>query len=248
MEPFNQSNPIREAVVWRTIAAELADPASQLAELPIVDVGGGTGGFAVPLAGAGHRVVVVDPSPNALASLRQRAEQAGVDALVTGIQGDADTLSEVIEPESARLVLCHSVLEMVDEPARALRQVAHVMANGAAASLIVANLAGAVLARVSAGHISDATELMRSHGSHTPQPRLQRFDPQSLNELIVECGLVGESRHGIGVAADLVTDEGEEPDFGAAVREFELEASSRSPYRDVAANIHVLVRRPLRGH
>src|SRR5271169_2810059 len=33
------------------------------AELDIVDVGGGTGGFAVPFAALGHRVTVVDPSP-----------------------------------------------------------------------------------------------------------------------------------------------------------------------------------------
>ena len=40
--------------------------------LDIVDVGGGTGGVAIPLAGRGHRITVVDPSPDALASLERR--------------------------------------------------------------------------------------------------------------------------------------------------------------------------------
>ena len=35
----------------------------------VVDLGGGTGGFAVRLAESGHRVRVVDPSPDALAAL-----------------------------------------------------------------------------------------------------------------------------------------------------------------------------------
>ena len=48
------------------------------AELTVVDVGGGTGGFAVPLAQAGHRVTVVDASPDALAALTRRAAEAGV--------------------------------------------------------------------------------------------------------------------------------------------------------------------------
>ena len=35
--------------------------------LRVLDLGGGTGGTAVPLAAAGHDVTVVDPSPDALA-------------------------------------------------------------------------------------------------------------------------------------------------------------------------------------
>lgn len=244
MEPFNQSNPARDAVVWRTIEAELREPAPYLEGLPIVDVGGGTGGFAVPLAAAGHRVIVVDPSPNALASLRQRADQAGVGARVTGIQGDADALGQAVEADSARLVLCHSVLEMLDEPVRALTQIARVTVKGAAVSLVVANLAGAVLARAYAGHVSEATALLTRGTTDGTETRLRRFDPRSLDQLVMKCGLVGESRHGIGIAADLASHEGAEPDFVAALRQFELEASSRSPYRDIAAGIHVLARRP----
>ena len=43
----------------------------------VVDIGGGTGGSAVRLAAAGHRVTVVDPSPDALAALARRAREAG---------------------------------------------------------------------------------------------------------------------------------------------------------------------------
>ena len=41
--------------------------------LDVVDVGAGTGGLAVSIASRGHRVTVVDPSPDALAAARWRA-------------------------------------------------------------------------------------------------------------------------------------------------------------------------------
>ncbi|MGH8792796.1 MAG: methyltransferase domain-containing protein, partial [Stackebrandtia sp.] len=65
----------RTAVVWSVLTSELATPSAGGGNGPglVVDVGGGTGGFAVPLAEAGFRVTVVDPSPNALAGLARRA-------------------------------------------------------------------------------------------------------------------------------------------------------------------------------
>src|SRR3712207_7602612 len=45
--------------------------------LRVLDVGGGSGMFAVPLARLGHDVTVVDPSADALATLRRRADTAG---------------------------------------------------------------------------------------------------------------------------------------------------------------------------
>lgn len=85
---------VRTALVAEALRVALAgrartDPG---AGLDIVDLGGGTGGFAVPLAVEGHRVTVVDPSPDALASLERRASDEGVSELVRGVQGDAAEL------------------------------------------------------------------------------------------------------------------------------------------------------------
>ena len=61
----------------------------------VLDVGGGTGVYAVPLAAAGHRVRLVDPMPAHV----EAAVGAGIDAVV----GDARALDE---PEGA----CDAVL------------------------------------------------------------------------------------------------------------------------------------------
>ncbi|HEX2314327.1 MAG TPA: SAM-dependent methyltransferase, partial [Thermomonospora sp.] len=58
---------VRTAVVWDALRRVVDELAGSSGGLDVVDAGGGTGGFAVPLARLGHRVTVVDASPDALA-------------------------------------------------------------------------------------------------------------------------------------------------------------------------------------
>src|SRR5919107_4065754 len=100
---------VRTAVVWELLSAVQTEAGRPLR---VVDAGGGTGGFAVPLAEAGHQVTVVDPSPDALAALTRRAAEAGVADRVRAVQGDGDSLACLVEPGVADLVLCQAVIEV----------------------------------------------------------------------------------------------------------------------------------------
>ena len=108
------------------MAVELAAVRERAPDRPprVLDVGGGSGAWAVPLAKAGCAVAVVDPSPNALAALRRRARDAGVDELVTAVPGDVDTLADVAPVGRADLVLGHGLLEVVDDVSAAVRALA----------------------------------------------------------------------------------------------------------------------------
>jgi len=68
----------RSSLVWDVLADVIAARVAQTGRtaLDIVDVGAGTGGFAVSIAARGHRVTLVDPSPDALAAARWRAGEA----------------------------------------------------------------------------------------------------------------------------------------------------------------------------
>ncbi|HEX3515638.1 MAG TPA: methyltransferase domain-containing protein, partial [Trebonia sp.] len=114
----------RSSLVWDVLADVIAARVAQSGRtaLDIVDVGAGTGGFAVSIASRGHRVTVVDPSPDALAAGRRRAAEAGV--TLTEVQGEAVDLPALVgepgtdgagaERTGADLVICHNVLEYVD--------------------------------------------------------------------------------------------------------------------------------------
>ena len=86
----------------------------------VIDVGGGSGTRAVPLARLGCTVLVVDSSIDALAILRRRAADAGVADRITAVQADAIALAIAVPPGQADLVLCHHLLETVDDPAAAV--------------------------------------------------------------------------------------------------------------------------------
>jgi SAM-dependent methyltransferase len=228
-------------VVWDVLAAELARQGGRV--LTVVDVGGGTGGFAVPLARAGHRVTVVDPSPDALAALERRAAEAGVPDRITGVQGDGDRLADLVPAGTADLVLCHSLLEVVDDPAEVLRAVAAALRPGGAASVLVANQAAAVLSRAMGGHLDAAAALLADPaGRAGPADTLRRrFDAATVAALLTGAGLTVEEIHGVRVLADLVPATVAEADPGTLLT-LETRLSGRPPYRDLAAQLHLFAR------
>jgi SAM-dependent methyltransferase len=241
VEPKGAASP-RTAVVWAVLRAEL-DGATR--PLTVLDVGGGTGGFAVPLATAGHRVTVVDASPDALAALTRRAAEAGVADRVRAVQGDGDALAELVAPESADVVLCHSLLEVVDDPGSVVKAVAATLRPGGVASVLVANRVAAVLGRAVGGRLDVAAALLTDPSGSTGQRDTlrRRFDLEAAVALLTAGGLVVEQIHGVRVVADLLPGAVLEGQTEALVA-FELAASGRPPYRDIATQLHLFARRP----
>jgi SAM-dependent methyltransferase len=241
--PTPLSHSPRTAVVW-DVLREVSDTAP--AGLDVLDVGGGTGGFAVPIAGLGHRVTVVDPSPDALAALQRRAGEAGVE--VRAVQGDAAGLLEVVEPGSADLVLCHGVLEQVDDLAPAVAALVAVLRPGGTLSLLVASRNAVVLARAVAGRFAEAQHALEDPdgrwGPGDPMPR--RFTEAGLLTVLGGAGLRVEEVHGVRTVADLVPGALVDSEPGAVDSLVALEtATAHLPdFRAVATQLHVRATRP----
>jgi S-adenosylmethionine-dependent methyltransferase len=232
----------RTAVVWAALREEIE---GRPAGLVVIDVGGGTGGFAVPLAEAGHLVTVVDASPDALAALTRRAAEAGVADRITALQGDGDRLADLVPAGQADLVLCHSLLEVVDDPSGVVAALAGTLRRGGALSLVVANRAAAVLARAMGGHLDEATALVSDPaGRFGPGDKLRRrFDAVGAATMLGAAGLAVEKIHGVRVIADLLPGPLADADPDALLA-FELAAADRPPYRDIATQLHLYARKP----
>src|SRR5271170_366857 len=151
------------------------------AVLEVVDVGAGTGGFAVRLAKLGHHVTVVDPSPDALAAARWRAAELGV--TLTALQGEAIEIAGLVGDGAADLVVCHNVLEYVDSPAAAMTAIARVLRPGGTVSAL-------------AGRYEEARRLLTSNACDPVPPAVgpqgltdhRRFTLAELTALIEEAG------------------------------------------------------------
>jgi S-adenosylmethionine-dependent methyltransferase len=239
---------VRTAVVWEILSGALAELAASVDIVRVLDIGGGTGGFAVPLAELGYPVTVVDPSPDALAALERRAAETATSSLVRGVQGDASDVVALLGTDSVDAVVCHSVLEVVDDPADALAAMAAVLRPGGIASVLAANRVAAVVARVAAGRLSEARQLLVDpHGrAGAGDPLLRRFALAELEALIAASGLRPRTSHGVRVFADIAPAALLDID-PRAVEELlglEHEAADRPDYATIATTLHVLADQP----
>lgn len=234
----------RTAVLWQALRTVLDASGPR----DVLDVGGGTGGFAVPIAELGHRVTVVDPSPDALAALERRAAESGLPKEgLRAVQGDLAGLLEYVEPGSVDLVLVHGVLEMADDPAVGLAAVADVLRPGGTVSLLAANRTAAVVARALGGHFAEARRALDDPRGRfgTQDPLAARFDEDQLTRLLTGAGLTVQSVHGVRVFTDLVPGAlvDADPQRAADLAGLEASVADRPEFRAVASRLHLLARK-----
>lgn len=241
---------LRTAAVWSVVAATATARQRELGRpLRIIDLGGGTGGLAVPLAQQGHRVAVVDPSGDALAALRRRAAEAGVADRVVPMQGDAQSLTRMDLVAPVDLLCCHGALEVVDDPRAAIAAISAVLAPGGVLSLVTAGRLAAVLSRALAGAFAQAHRALTSTdgrwGEADPLPR--RFDQDVLVEMLGAADFDVEMVQGVRLFSDLVdADVMDREGAREAMLHFEQAVAEHPQYSflgQLGASLHVLGRK-----
>lgn len=245
-DPMRPRASLRTAVVWEVLqdALDRRVKATGRDSLDVLDTGGGSGKFAVPVARLGHRVTVVDPSPNALFALERRAGETGVADRVRGVQGDIHGLFDVVARGGFDVVLCHGVLEYADDPAEGVRNAVAALRPAGVLSLLAAGLGGAVLARALAGHFTEARHALADPdgrwGAGDPMPR--RFTAEQLTALVEGAGLTVGAVHGVRIFADLVPGVLVDTEPGALDSLLKLEAAAAElpAFHSVATQLHVL--------
>jgi SAM-dependent methyltransferase len=242
---------LRTSAVWSAVRDLLATQQAALGRpLRVLDLGGGTGGLAVPIAELGHDVTVVDPSPDALASLSRRSAERAVAQRVTALQGDAESLADLLGDQPVDLVCCHGTLEVVDDPQGTLAALAGVLAPGGHLSLVAAQRLAVVLARALAGQFSQAHEALTSDdgrwGGADPLPR--RFDAAGLTAMVQRAGLEVVDVHGVRLFSDLVPSALVDSEADrAALLQLEEAASRHAEFGflgQLGAAVHVLATHP----
>lgn len=225
----------RNALVWEAIV-----PLLERDSLAVLDIGGGSGAFAVRVAETGHAVTLVDPSPDAVAAAQRRADEQGLGSLLTATVGDLDSLGGIVQGPFD-LILCHDVLGVAADPGAALEQVAGVLALGGHLSLVVGQLQAAILGRAMAGHLDQALELAQGAGTDVPR----RFEYAQALALVEAAGLTIDLVHGVRVFADSVPSAviDSDPHAYAQLVELERTVAFRPEFAGWAAQLHVLAHR-----
>jgi len=212
-----------------------------------LDVGCGTGATAVRLARLGFQVTQLDSSQTMLDIARRTAEDAGVASRVRLQQGDAGQLAALFDAALFDVVLCHNLLEYVDDPATVLRGAARALRDPSAILSVVArNQTGEVFkAALQAGDLAAAeANLTAEWGFETLYGgRVRLFTPASLHAMLNAASLEPVAERGVRVLADYLPPRISRSSEYARILELERKLGSLPEYAAVARYTHCLARR-----
>ena len=163
---------------------------------------------------------------------------------ITAVQGELATVPELLGPDSVDVVLCHGVLDLVDDPATAVAGLTDVLRPGGGLSLLVSQRHAAVVARAMAGHFGQALELLTAGTGTSVDEGPHRFTAGEVTELLTGAGFTGITLHAVRVFADLVPGAlvDLEPGAAEALAELEHAVADRPEYLPLATQLHALAR------
>jgi S-adenosylmethionine-dependent methyltransferase len=215
----------------------------------VLDVGGGTGGYALALAELGHQVCLLDFSAPMLALARQKAEDRG-QALLERIrfcQASVDDVPSRFAAGQFDLVLCHTLLEYVEDPWATLGNLSLTLCPGGLLSLLFANTyAGPLRWALARGDVERARLSLEQDVSSADLFGLARrtFTVDQMGEALTRVGIEQLATYGVRAFADYMPgDKLADEAFWPRVFELEVNAGVRFPYRDIARYGYVLGRK-----
>jgi len=216
-----------------------------------LDVGCGTGAAAVRLAQLGFHITELDSSQAMLDIARRTAEEAAVTNSVTLMHGDAIQLTNLFGAASFDVVLCHNILEYVDDPATVLRGAARALRDTSAVlSIVVRNQAGEVIkAAIQAGDLAAAeANLTAQWGFESLYGgRVRLFTSPGLQAMLNAESLASIAERGVHVLADYLPPRISRSSEYARILQLERKLGSRREFAAVARYTHCLARRMENG-
>lgn len=221
---------IRYAVVEETLRREAARLGTGLR---ILDVGGGDGQDALPLALAGHDVTILDQSATWLEQARTRAAEAGTSLrTVVGDLSDPPGLGEF------DLVLCHFVMQYRPDNGD-LEHLARYCRPGGVVSVILPNPPSMVLRRLLLDGPAAALEEMRvdTKTAVTFDHEVRKIPSEALERDMAAAGLPVVRRYGSRIANDLIVsnDAKTDPEFFHQLLDLELALADQEPFLRIGA-------------
>jgi S-adenosylmethionine-dependent methyltransferase len=212
-----------------------------------LDVGCGTGATGVRLARLGLQVTLLDSSQSMLDFARRAAEEAGVTEKINLQLGDALQLTSLFSAASFDVIVCHNVLEFVDDPITVLREMSLALRNSSAIlSVLVRNRTGEVFkAAVVMGDLAAAeTNLTAEWGQESLYGgRVRLFTPDSLQAMLKAASLTTIAERGVRVLADYLPPRVSRSAECARIFGLERKLGIRPEYAAVARYIQCLARR-----
>jgi ubiquinone/menaquinone biosynthesis C-methylase UbiE len=212
-----------------------------------LDLGCGTGASAVRLARLGIHMTLLDSSSAMLDIAKRAAREANVDGRIALNHGDAAQVADLFPSGSFDVVLCHNILEYVDDPNSVLSAAAKVLQGDSTGilSILVRNRAGEVFkAAVKAGDLEAAERSLTTMWGRESLfcGRVRLFTLDSLQVMTKGASLAVAAERGVRVILDYLPSQISRHEEYERIFELERKLGSRPEFAAVARYTHVIAR------
>lgn len=216
--------------------------------LRVLDLAGGDGGDAIRLAARGHHVTIVDYASSMLAGAAERADAGGLAELITCVQADVSALPADLAAGEFDVVLCHNLLQYVDDVRQMLATALAPLRPGGLFSVMAINRHSAPLTVA----VREMDLVAAMAALDTDQARTQMFDSaltlhtaEEITSVLENMGCRDVWHYGIRSVCDYITDDARkhDPTFYDDLERLELAVTARHPYMHTARLFQLTARK-----
>lgn len=217
------------------------------ASVRALDLGCGTGANGLRLARLGFQVTLLDSSPAMLDIAKRAAQEAGITQKIEVKHGDADHLRNLLREGTFDVILCHNILEFVEDPGAVLSGAARALRDSSAIlSVLVRNRAGEVFkAATLAGDLAAAERNLTAEWGNEALygGRVRLFTPDIVRAMLKTASLEVIAERGVRVMADYLSPRVSLSAEYERVFALERKLGSRPEFAAVARYTHYVARR-----
>jgi S-adenosylmethionine-dependent methyltransferase len=229
---------IEQALIHRHIGGQ---------RLCILDAGGGNGRSAIAFARQGHKVSLVDFSTEMLADGRRTAEEIGIMDRIEFHHAEIAEIPALFPDPTFDLVLCHNVVQYVDDVTATLRAVCSPLRGNGVISLVTVNGYSEVYKAAFRELDLDKASALLDGGPMTATlfgVPVRQFTNDELCEFLKAAGCIPIGRYGVRCLCDWLPNEPKyDPAFLARLEQLELALADRYPYNLLARFFQIVARK-----
>lgn len=228
---------IRQQVIWRDLTQHTPNISSS--PLRVLDIGGGLGQFAIKLAELGHQVTYNDISIEMTKKAQEFAAQTKVNDVIQWFSCPYQQLiKEPLAPYD--IVLCHAVLEWLQEPEQIIPAINHLLKPKGVLSLCFYNPAGKIYRNLICGNFNFVNNMDKrpsDKGSLTPN---NPCASEQVKDWLMHNDFSIQQESGIRVFHDYVREKRGGHQIPEEVLKMELLFSNQTPYKQMGRYLHIL--------
>ncbi len=238
---------LRYELTWRNLLRHLSTLAEQRGkDLTILDAGGGTGQLAIRLAKQGYKVWLLDFSPEMLNVAEAKARH--LDSLIRDNLAfcleKVENVGTTFPSNFFDVVVCHTLIEHVEEPQTVLAALVRVLKQEGLFSLVFSNKHVRSLYLVLREHrLEEALATLDKARFATPLFELpeRSYAVEEIKEALDTVGIGVVQEYGLCVFSHYLPDKivADSERFDLLLR-LEASAGQMAPYKHIARHIHLL--------